>query len=207
MSAQTFAVAEYLGPTKDKNEEGTLIPTATARVLPTPLAESSSRTPPAGPVVVASAVPSEESIPQTAETPAATPTVATATATATATSVVPPTHMQERLARMMGPIIDTADGSNHQATATTTPPHVLQKLARMKRQRQSRQVLAATSGVVVGAVLLGPVSAAVGGVAAHAISKSAGRAREQRIRKQYTTMQSNVQTSIPRQEQAIGYAV
>ena len=58
-----------------------------------------------------------------------------------------------------------------------------ERLKRMKTSRKTGQRFAAASGAVVGLVALGPLGAAVGGVAAHQIAKHSGRARERRARR------------------------
>eukprot|EP00540_Astrosyne_radiata_P002895 CAMPEP_0116848236 /NCGR_PEP_ID=MMETSP0418-20121206/14881_1 /TAXON_ID=1158023 /ORGANISM="Astrosyne radiata, Strain 13vi08-1A" /LENGTH=102 /DNA_ID=CAMNT_0004479777 /DNA_START=294 /DNA_END=602 /DNA_ORIENTATION=+ len=59
-------------------------------------------------------------------------------------------------------------------------------LHRMKRTRKANQAIAATAGTVAGLVVLGPIGAVVGGIAAHTVTKATGRHCEHRIRSKNT---------------------
>ena len=85
--------------------------------------------------------------------------------------------------------------NNNNTTATASASHgnnndnvpqdVQLRLRRMKRNRKIRQATATTAGVVVGGVILGPIGAAIFGIASHVIVKGSGRAAESRIRQQH----------------------
>mmetsp|Transcript_17341 Transcript_17341/g.40249 ORF Transcript_17341/g.40249 Transcript_17341/m.40249 type:complete len:237 (+) Transcript_17341:29-739(+) len=113
--------------------------------------------------------------------------------------------------------LTTADNSNNQTTAPTTnttttttigvastttntnstiPKNVQTRLHNMKRNRQANQAIAATAGTVAGLVVLGPIGAVVGGVAAHSITKAAGRHREHKIRNQYSPTRQRGATNV-----------
>jgi len=74
---------------------------------------------------------------------------------------------------------------------------VLERLDRMKTARKHGQVWAATSGAVVGLVVLGPLGAVAGGIAAHQVTKHAGRANERRVRKKLENQITTTTTTSP----------
>lgn len=132
-----------------------VVPTAPAQVLP---AFGDSTTPISNSVVNTSVVANEYK-----PTVAAVPPPSTTTTTTT-TYIIPP-----------------SDNANYSGSNSA----VAQRLARMKEHRKGRQALAATTGAVAGLILLGPLGAAVGGLAAHAAVKTSGRAAERRVRKKH----------------------
>eukprot|EP00540_Astrosyne_radiata_P014957 CAMPEP_0116832984 /NCGR_PEP_ID=MMETSP0418-20121206/6190_1 /TAXON_ID=1158023 /ORGANISM="Astrosyne radiata, Strain 13vi08-1A" /LENGTH=183 /DNA_ID=CAMNT_0004462395 /DNA_START=29 /DNA_END=580 /DNA_ORIENTATION=- len=158
---QIFAEAEYLGsiPNKKTTEQEVVVPSASAQVLP----------------------------PFEAAHAAATPSPANYTATATTTATPIYWNENDNNYNTQNIPTTTSNPTPNVTVATTVHPasqsaQVERRLARMKHHRKARQAMAATTGVVAGLIVFGPIGAVIGGITLHTITKSAGRARERHVR-------------------------